>query len=244
MNQDIIYGIRATNEAIDAGKEINKVLIQRGIQGDLFNQLKTQLELKQIPFQLVPFQKLNKLTDKNHQGVIAFVAPIEYFNLEQIVEELMTEQKAPLLLILDRITDVRNFGSIARSAECMGVDAIIIPKRGAAQVTPDAIKTSAGSLTKIKVCREENLRDTLLLLQQYKITIAGCSEKAKSSVYDQDLTSPIAIVFGSEEDGISKGIYKRCDIDFTIPMLGEIASLNVAVSCGIALYEVNRQRNG
>jgi 23S rRNA (guanosine2251-2'-O)-methyltransferase len=243
MNNDFIYGIRSTIEAVNSGKEINKVLVQRGLQGELFSELQKLLTAHSVPCQSVPYQKLNKLTKNNHQGVIAFVAPIGYNDLEETVEMLLAKKKNPLFLILDRVTDVRNFGSIARSAECLGADAIIIPKRGAAQVTSDAIKTSAGALTKITVCREDNLRDTLILLKQYEVMIAGCSEKAEKSIVDHDLTKPLAIVLGSEENGISKEIYKRCDVNFNIPMYGEISSMNVAVTCGIVLYEVNRQRN-
>jgi 23S rRNA (guanosine2251-2'-O)-methyltransferase len=243
MNNDFIYGIRATIEALNSGKEINKVLVQRGLKGELFLELQKLLTKNSIPCQSVPYQKLNKLTKNNHQGVIAFVAPIEYSELEDTVEMLFAKKGNPLFLILDRITDVRNFGSIARSAECLGADAIIIPKRGAAQVTSDAIKTSAGALTKITVCREDNLRDTLILLKQYGVVIAGCSEKADKSIVDLDLNKPLAIVLGSEENGVSKEVYKRCDVTFNVPMYGEISSLNVAVTCGIVLYEVNRQRN-
>ncbi|MDA8714617.1 23S rRNA (guanosine(2251)-2'-O)-methyltransferase RlmB [Flavobacteriales bacterium] len=244
MNTDYIYGIRAVIEAISSEKEINKILIQPGIQGDLFNELKKLLKERDIPVQNVPFQKLNKLSKNgNHQGVIALVSPITYGNLEEIVERKIQEGQKLLLLILDRLTDVRNLGSIARSAECLGVDAIIIPKHGAAQVTADAVKTSAGALNKITVCREENLRDTLILLQQFGVIVAACSEQATSSIDRVNLKVPLAIVMGSEENGVSKEIYKRCDIHFQIPMVGQIKSMNVSVCCGIALYEVNRQRN-
>ncbi|MBT4775889.1 MAG: 23S rRNA (guanosine(2251)-2'-O)-methyltransferase RlmB [Crocinitomicaceae bacterium] len=244
MKTDYIYGIRAVIEAISSEKEINKILIQQGIQGDLFSELKNLLKEKDIPVQNVPFQKLNKLSKNgNHQGVIAIVSPIEYGNLEEIVEKKIQEEQDLLLLILDRLTDVRNLGSIARSAECLGVDAIIIPKYGAAQVTADAVKTSAGALNKITVCREDNLRDTLLLLQQFGVIVAACSEKATNGIDKVNLKVPLAIVMGSEENGVSKEIYKRCDTHFQIPMSGQLESMNVSVSCGIALYEVNRQRN-
>lgn len=244
MNKDYIYGIRAVIEAISSENEINKVLVQQGIQGELFNELKTLLKEGDILTQNVPVQKLNKLSkNSNHQGVIAFISPIEYGNLEEIIERKNQEDKKPLILILDRLTDVRNLGSIARSAECLGVDTIVIPKHGAAQVTADAIKTSAGALNKITVCREDNLRDTLLLLQQSGVIVAACSEKATDTIDKMNLKVPLAIVMGSEENGVSKEIYKRCDIHFQIPMVGQIKSMNVSVSCGIALYEVNRQRN-
>lgn len=240
---DFIYGIRSTIEAISSGKEINKVLMQHGLQGALMGELQQLLKENSIPTQQVPVQKLNKLTRNNHQGIIAFVSPVEYGNLETVIDSVFAAGKQPLILVLDRITDVRNFGSIARSAECLGVDAIVIPKRGAAQVTGDAIKTSAGALHKLTVCREENLRDTMILLQQSGIAVAACSEKADDSIHDQDLTGPLAIIMGSEENGVSKELYKRCDLQMKIPMSGEIASMNVSVSCGIILYEINRQRN-
>ncbi len=243
MSEEYIYGIRATLEGIESGREINKVLLQTGIQGELLKELLEKLKHSSIPYQTVPVQKLNRVTRQNHQGVIAFVAPIEYGHLETIVEEKLGRNEKPLILILDRVTDVRNLGSIARSAECLGVDAIVIPKRGAAQVTADAIKTSAGALHKIAVCREENLRDTMLLLQQYGVRIAACSEKATTKISDADLTEPLALIMGSEENGVSKELWKRCDLQLRIPMSGEISSMNVSVSCGIALYEVNRQRN-
>ena len=243
MKETLIYGIRSTIEAINAGKEINKVLIQHGTQGDLMNELLTLLKARSIPNQNVPGQKLHKLSRENHQGVVVFISPVTYGDLETIINEAMEEKRSPLILVLDRITDVRNFGSIARSAECLGVDAIVIPKKEAAQVTADAIKTSAGALHKIKVCREDNLRDTMLLLQQSGITVAACSEQADKNISGHDLTGPLAIIMGSEENGVSKELYKRCDIHIKIPMSGEIASMNVSVSCGIALYEVNRQRN-
>ncbi|MFT7614399.1 MAG: 23S rRNA (guanosine2251-2'-O)-methyltransferase [Parvicellaceae bacterium] len=243
MKENLIYGIRSTIEAINSGKEINKVLIQHGTQGELMSELQSLLKEKAIPSQNVPPEKIYKLSRDNHQGVVAFISPIEYGDLETIVNDALEAKKSPLIIILDRITDVRNFGSIARSAECLGVDAIVIPKREAAQVTADAIKTSAGALLKIQICREENLRDVMLMLQQSGVLIVAASEQAETPIHEFDFKVPVAIVMGSEENGVSKDIYKRCDAQIQIPMTGEIASMNVSVSCGIVLYEVNRQRN-
>lgn len=243
MEEDnLIFGIRAVIEAINADKTIDKILLQKGLSNELFNQLRAALRGKDIPFQFVPPEKIKKITTKNHQGVIAYLAEVTYYSTEDLLQEVFEKGKTPLILILDRITDVRNFGAVARSAECAGVDFIIIPSRGAAQINADAIKTSAGALHRIKVCREDNLKDTIDYLKDYKIQIVACHEKTDKLMYDADLTQPTAIIMGSEENGISGEYVKKSDVQVKIPMEGSIASLNVSVATGVILFEAIRQR--
>jgi 23S rRNA (guanosine2251-2'-O)-methyltransferase len=232
-----IFGVHAVIEALRAEAVINKILIQKGIDKDLFLQLKNELKGKNHHLQFVPAEKINKLCKENHQGVLAFISPIEYFETVNIVEELLEKGKQPHLLMLDRITDVRNFGAIARTAECMGVDAIIIASKGAAQITPDAIKTSSGALSRIPVCREDHLIDVLLMLKQYDLKIIACTEKTAHEVPDTNMLGPSLIIMGSEEDGISQELLKQADVRAKIPMMGAISSLNVGVATGIVLYE-------
>lgn len=241
-DSDLVFGIRATIEAIKAEKEINKILIQKGLQGDLFHELKKESKGLEHLYQFVPLEKLNKITRKNHQGVIAFVSPVTYFQIEDIVPKLFEEGKNPLLLILDRVTDVRNFGAICRSAECMGVDAVIIPSRGSAAINSDAIKTSAGALHSLPVCRENNLKQTIDFLIESGIQIIGCTEKGAEDLENGDFSNPTAIIMGSEDEGISPEYLKKCNAKVKIPMIGHIESLNVSVATGIVLYEVLRQR--
>jgi 23S rRNA (guanosine2251-2'-O)-methyltransferase len=195
-----------------------------------------------IYFQYVPIEKLNRLTSKNHQGVVGYISSIEYHKIEQVLPAVFEAGKMPLVLILDRITDVRNFGAIARTAECSGVDAIVIPARGAAQINADAIKTSTGALHKIPVCKEENLKDVIDYLRESGLQVIACTEKSSEYYYQQDMTLPVAIIMGSEEDGISGEYLKRADAAVKIPLMGEIGSLNVSVATGIILYEAVRQR--
>lgn len=239
---ELIFGIRTIIEAIHSGKEIDKVFLQNGIKGDLFSELKSLITKNAIPFQFVPVEKLDRLTPKNHQGAVCFVSPIVYQSLEAILPAIFEKGETPLLLILDRITDIRNFGAITRTAECAGVHAIIIPSRGAAQINGDAVKTSAGALHKIPVCREENLKLTIEYLKASGLRIIACSEKTNKLYTDCDLTGPVAIMMGSEEDGISPEYLKRCDLTVKLPLLGTIESLNVGVATGVILYETVRQR--
>lgn len=243
MNEGtLIFGIRAIIEAIDANKVIDKILLQKGLSNDLFNQLRKALQGKDIPFQFVPPEKLKRLTDKNHQGAIAYIAEVNYYDTEELLAEVFETGKTPLVLILDRVTDVRNFGAIARSAECAGVDFIIIPSRGSAQINGDAIKTSAGALHRLKVCREDNLKNTIEYLKEYGLQVVACHEKTDKLIYDADFKKPTAIIMGSEENGISGEYLKRSDCQVKIPMTGNIASLNVSVATGIVLFEVVHQR--
>lgn len=241
--KNYIFGIRAVIEAVKANKQIDKVLVKSNLQGEIISELMVELKSNKIQFQYVPIEKLHKITTQNHQGVIALVSPVEYYNLEDVVINTFEAGKTPFIIILDNITDVRNFGAIARTAECAGVDAIVIPERNSVRITPDAIKTSAGALTKIPVCKENNLTDTVFLLQQMGVKLIATSEKAKHSIFDENLNTPIAIIVGSEEKGISKQIIRNADSLVKIPVFGTIESLNVSVTAAIAMYETIRQRN-
>lgn len=239
--EDIIFGVRAVIEAIRAEKEINKIMIQKGMDKALFLELKEALAGKDFQLQYVPIQGINKITTQNHQGVVAFVSPIVYQDLREIADKAMEKDEKPCFLFLDRLTDVRNFGAIARTAECQGVTAIVIPAKGSVQVTADAIKTSAGALMRIPVCKSSLFKDDLFYLQQSGIRIVAATEKTKTPLYSVNLRGAVAIVMGSEEDGVSNDILKMADIKGQIPMLGEIASLNVSVAAGMILYERTRQ---
>jgi len=238
----MIFGIRAIIEAIEAGKEIDKILIKKGLKNELFGELSDLIKLRNLPTQQVPIEKLNRVTRKNHQGCIAFISPIEYQDAEEIVYRLFEEGKTPLVLVLDRVTDVRNFGAICRTAECAGVDAIIIPARGSAQINADMVKTSAGAILRVPICRSMNLKLTLQMLANSGITLIGGTEKAQASIYDADLSIPAAIIMGSEEDGISPEYLKMCNSTCQIPLQGEIASLNVGSATAVVLFEAVRQR--
>lgn len=239
----MIFGIRPVLEAIDAGKEIERVFIQRDISNPLARELKSKLADNSINYTAVPIEKLNRLTRKNHQGVVCFISQIGYCKIEEVVPGLFEQSRFPLVLLLDKITDVRNFGAICRSAECMGVDAVIVPEKGGAPVNGDAIKASAGALHRIVVCREFNLKKSIDFLKESGFAIAGCTEKADKSLFEENLDRPLCIIMGSEEDGISPEYLKRCDFLLKIPTTGKTASLNVSVAAGIILYEITRQRS-
>mgnify|MGYP003890152509 CR=1 FL=1 len=230
-------------EAIKSGKEIERILIQNEVGGSVVSELLGLARQHNIPVMKVPVDKLNRLTRKVHQGVICFVSPVIYASLDNIISELFSKGKTPFILVLDRVTDVRNFGAIARSAECMGVQAIVIPSRGSAQISSDAVKTSAGALNHIPVCREENLKTTLKYLKDSGLKLIACSEKGDKTVDSADCTGPVALIMGSEEDGISSEYLKLSDEILKIPLTGKVQSLNVSVAAGIMMYEVVRQRN-
>ena len=240
--KNYIFGIRAIIEAVEAGKTIDKLFIQKGLHNDLFAELWKLVREKRINYKHVPLEKINRLTRKNHQGVFAFISPIDFHNIEDVVPNLYEQGKNPLILVLDRITDVRNFGAIARTAECAGVDAIIIPEQNAAAINADAIKTSAGALHKITVCRTWNLKLALQFMKDSGIQLVGCTEKTQDNMYKPDYTPPTAIIMGSEENGVSPEFLRMCDARAKIPMAGKIASLNVSVATGVILYEALRQR--
>ena len=241
--KNFIFGIRAIIEAVEAGKTIDKLFIQKGLHNDLFAELWKLVRLKRINYKHVPLEKINRLTRKNHQGVFAFISPIDFHNIEDVVPALYEQGKNPLILVLDRITDVRNFGAIARTSECAGVDAILIPEQNAAAINADAIKTSAGALHNITVCRTWNLKLALQFLKDSGIQLVACTEKTQDNMYTPNYSPPTAIIMGSEEDGVSPEFLKMCDSRAKIPMSGKIASLNVSVATGVILYEVIRQRN-
>jgi 23S rRNA (guanosine2251-2'-O)-methyltransferase len=241
--KNFIFGIRAIIEAVEAGKTIDKLFIQKGLHNDLFAELWKLVRLRRINYKHVPLEKINRLTRKNHQGVFAFISPVDFHNIEDIVPALYEKGKNPLILVLDRITDVRNFGAIARTAECAGVDAILIPEQNAAAINADAIKTSAGALHKITICRTWNLKLALQFLKDSGIQLIACTEKTQDNMYKPNYTPPTAIIMGSEEDGVSPEFLKLCDGKAKIPMNGKIASLNVSVATGVILYEALRQRN-
>lgn len=238
-----IFGLRPVIEAIRAGKEIEKVIVKNNLVGELYGELFAELRKHNITTQRVPAEKLDKITTKNHQGVVAYISPISYQNLEKIATEAVENKKKPLIVILDSLTDVRNFGAIARTCECAGVDAIVVPETNSVRITEDAIKTSAGAMYNIPICKEKNLVDSVLLLQQMGFTVCAATEKTENSLYAQDFDKPIAIIMGSEDLGVSKQLLKRCDAQIRIPMYGKTESLNVSVSTAVIIYEIIRQRN-
>jgi 23S rRNA (guanosine2251-2'-O)-methyltransferase len=241
-NQDnIIYGVRSVIEAISAGREINRIMIQKGMNKELFFELKDALKGKDLQLQFVPNQKLDAVCDGNHQGVVAFVSPVNYGEIETFVEEMLERGEKPVVLVLDRITDVRNFGAIARTAECQGVHAILIPAKGSALVTADAVKTSAGALNRIPVCKTKDLKNSLFYLQQCGLRLIACTEKSSIPLYEVNLRGSVAVILGSEEDGITQDLLNLSDIKAKIPMTGTISSLNVGVAAAMVLYERTRQ---
>ncbi len=241
-SNQMVFGIRAIIEAIKSGKEIESLYLQRGLTGGIILELRSLLKENEMGFQLVPVEKLNRLTPKNHQGAVAFISPISYDKIENIIPLIYEKGEVPLILMLDGITDVRNFGAIARTAECAGVHALIVPSKGSAQINPDAIKTSAGALYKIPVCRHESLFRTAKFIQDSGLQLIACTEKTNDYLYQPDYTVPTAIIMGSEESGISSDMIRIADHLAKIPMFGEIESLNVSVSAGILLYEAVRQK--
>lgn len=237
-----IYGIRAVIEAINANEPIDKVFIQRGLKGSLAKELETLLRKSGIKPNYVPLEKLNHITKNNHQGVVANISPISFHELEALVEDVIEREKQPLFLLLDQLSDVRNFGAIIRTAECSGVHGIIIQKKGAAPVTADTIKTSAGAAFKVPIVKVDHIKDAVYYLQGSGIKVVAATEKTESDLYQIDYTGPTAIVMGSEDRGISPSTLKSVDNLASIPLLGEIGSLNVSVACAIFLYEAVRQR--
>jgi 23S rRNA (guanosine2251-2'-O)-methyltransferase len=240
---EYIFGTRAVIEAINTGKNIEKVFIKTGLNNELYQQLISLIKENEIAFQFVPLEKINRITRKNHQGVLAFISPIEFTSIEMLLPVLFEKGREPLLLILDQITDVRNFGAIVRSAECAGVDAIIIPEKGMARIGADAIKTSAGALHHVPVCKVPNLFRTIQFLKESGIQIVAATEKANKIYTEGNFNIPLAIVMGSEESGISQTILNISDQQLKIPLFGNIESLNVSVSAALMIYEAVRQRN-
>ena len=239
---DYIYGLRAVMEAIEAGKEIDKLFIAKDLQGDLAAQLIGLAKQYHVVMQRVPMERINRITRKNHQGVLAMMSAITYHRLDHIVPELYEAGLLPFIVILDGITDVRNFGAIARTCECAWVDAIVIPEHGSVSVGGDAIKTSAGALHHIPVCRVGSTAWAVKFLKENGDRVAAVTEKSEMSYVDGDYTGPVALVMGAEDTGISEGALAQCDTRVGIPMFGNIGSLNVSVAAGIMIYEVVHQR--
>ncbi len=242
-NSELIYGTRAMIEAVRSGRHIEKVFLQAGVNNDLMKELVGALKDQDIPFSWVPPEKLNRLTSKNHQGAVGYLSAIQYASMQAIIDHAYSEGRVPFLLLLDRITDVRNFGAVARTCECAGLDAIVFEEKGNAPVTSDAIKTSAGALHHLPVCRVKSMKQSMKELRDNGIQVVACTEKASQNLYSVDLSVPTALLFGSEEDGISPALMKDADILAKIPMKGKIESLNVSVAAGVAIYEVVRQKS-
>lgn len=240
--KEMIFGIRAVIEAIAAGQEIDKILIRRDMTNDLSRELFAALQGFEVPVQKVPLEKLNRFTMKNHQGVIAFISPVTYQHIEDIIPAIYEDGRMPFIVVLDGVTDVRNFGAIARTCECAGVDAIVVPLKGGAALNGDAVKTSAGALMTIPVCREHSLTNVLKYLSASGIKVVAASEKASLNYSEVNMTEPLALVMGSEDEGVAPDHLKLCDEMVRIPVVGAIESLNVSVAAGVLMYEVIRQR--
>lgn len=237
-----IFGIRAIIEAINANQEIDKVFIQSDTQGDLMKELMSAMKRKSINFSYVPVEKLNRLTPNNHQGAVATISPIAFHDLEKLIDKVVESGEKPFFLLLDQLSDARNFGAIIRTAECTGVHGIIVQKQGSAPVNGDTVKTSAGAVFNVPICKVEHIKDALFLLQASGIKTIGATEKTENNIYDLDLNQGIAIVMGSEDRGINPSVLKIIDEKAKLPMFGSIGSLNVSVACGAFLYEAVRQR--
>jgi 23S rRNA (guanosine2251-2'-O)-methyltransferase len=241
--EHIIFGIRAIVEAITAGKEVDKVFIQKEISGELMKDLMKVMKRNSINFSYVPVEKLNRLTPSNHQGAVASISPIGFMDLEQLIEATLESNKKPLFLILDQLSDARNFGAIIRTAECTGVNGIIVQKSGSAPVNGDTVKTSAGAVFNVPICKVEHIKDAIYLLQANGIKTVAATEKCDQNIYDLQLNEPLAIIMGSEERGVNPSVLKIVDEKAKLPMFGSIGSLNVSVACGAFLYETVRQRS-
>ncbi len=237
-----IFGIRAVIEAINADKTIDKIFLQKGLRGELFSDLEKLIRQHSINASYVPVEKLNRLSSKNHQGVVAQISPVEYYDLDNLVMNVIESGKTPLFLLLDQLSDVRNFGAIIRTAECTGVDGIIIQKKGGAPINGDTVKTSAGAVFNVPICKVDHIKDAMFHLQASGIKVIAATEKTDDTIYDVSFAEPCAIIMGSEGRGINPSVLKLVDAKAKLPMYGTIGSLNVSVACGAFLYEVVRQR--
>ena len=239
-----IFGIRAIIEAIESGKSLSKVYLQKGLKGNLFKELETLLKKEKVAISNVPVEKLNRLSkNNNHQGAVAQISPVKFYDLEELIEKTIDDKKVPFFLVLDQLSDVRNFGAIIRTAECCGVNGIIIQKNGSAPVNAETIKTSAGAAFKLPICKVDHIKDAIFLLNASGIKTVAATEKTNDSIYDVDFKQPISIIMGSEDRGINPSVLKMVDYNATLPLKGEIESLNVSVACGVFLYEAIRQRD-
>ena len=241
-NNDIVFGTRPVLEAINSGKTLEKLYIQKNLKKEILEKIKSKLSNKKINISYVPKEKLNRITKKNHQGIICYISPISYQPIEEIIQRVFEKGKDPFVIILDRITDTRNFGAISRVADASGVDAIIIPEKESAIITSDSIKTSAGAINYIPICKVKSLKSTANFLKESGLKLVSCTEKGDKKFYDADLTSPCCIILGSEKDGISNSLIDISDERLNIPMKGNVESLNVSSSASVILFEVVRQR--
>lgn len=244
IKDNYIFGIRAVIEALESGKSIDKVLVRKDLGGDLAKELFSKLKEYGTLVQRVPEEKLNRITRKNHQGVVAFISPVHYHKLDNLLPDLYEEGVNPFIVVLDGLTDTRNFGAIGRTADCSGVNGIVIPERNSVSVTPDAVKTSAGGLFYVPVCRERDILSAVKLLKESGVKVVGATEKGAKDYTEVDYSGPVAIVMGSEDTGISNDVLWQCDELAAIPICGKIGSLNVSVAAGVMMYEVVRQRSG
>jgi len=243
MNKtDVVFGIHPIMEAINSGKEIDKILVQKGLRNPAISALVKAANEHKVPMQYVPLEKINRLTTKNHQGVVCIMSSVEYQDIENILPMVYEKGEVPLILILDRITDVRNFGAIARTVECAGIQAVIIPLKNSAQINADAVKTSSGAIHNINICRVSSLLNAVKILKNNGLQIIACTEKTNETIYDVSFKTPTAIILGSEEDGISMELLAKADYCAKIPLMGEIESLNASVAAGVIVYEAVRQR--
>lgn len=242
-NLTLVFGLRAVIEAIESGSAINKIFLQKGLRSDLYYLLKKLVVANNISVSYVPVEKLDRLSkNNNHQGVVAQISPIEFHDLEELIYKVKKEKSLPLFLLLDQISDVRNFGAIIRTAECTGVHAIIIPQHGSAPINAETIKASAGAAFSIPICKVPHIKDALFMFQSEGIITVAATEKTENLLYDINLKQPLAIILGSEHRGINPSVLKLVDRKAKLPLLGNIASLNVSVACGAILYEALRQR--
>lgn len=242
IKQKMIYGIHAVVEALDASVELDKIYIKKGSNNPEIDRIRKGARQLSVPVFEVPAERLNRFTQGSHQGVVALLSPITYTRLDYLIANIFEEGRLPFIVVLDGVTDVRNFGAIARTCECVGVDAIVIPEKGSVSVTADAVNASAGALMRIPVCREKNVVSACRFLQESGLNLIGASEKAEKRYTSADLTGAIALVMGAEDKGLSSAVMNLIDTAISIPQMGNIGSLNVSVACGIILYEVIRQK--
>ncbi|MBP5677128.1 MAG: 23S rRNA (guanosine(2251)-2'-O)-methyltransferase RlmB [Bacteroidales bacterium] len=246
MKQQIVYGLRPVMEAVESGQQVERVLIQNGLSSPLLNELRSRLKEHEVPFQYVPVEKLNKMTTGNHQGVVATIAAVKYSSFVDMLENQADpegSEGAALYVLLDHVTDVRNMGAIARTAECTGVTALIVPDHGSAAINEDAIKTSSGALLRLPVCREQNLKTVINLAKQYGFQVVAATEKGAVHYRQVDFRQPTLLIMGNEETGISPELLKMSDVRAKLPIVGEVASLNVSVAAGVFMYEALEQKN-
>lgn len=240
---DCIFGLRPVIEAIKAGKQIDRLLVRQGLQGALYHELMTEVRNHNIVYQIVPLERIELVTRKNHQGVLAWLSLIEYQHIANLLPMLWEKGEDPLIIALDGVSDVRNFGAIVRTAECLGAHAIVVPEKGSARITPDAVKTSAGALHTFPVCREKSIVRTIEFLKESGLKVFCAAENSVKSSKESDLKGPAVLVMGSEDKGISRELISLADKIVSIPMKGTIESLNVSVAAGILIYEICRQRS-